>query len=61
MTIEQQTALNTPRLLAAAGLQADDLTPAELRSLQWLAGWEKQTVDSFCGILQKAVQQAAQH
>ena len=33
-----------------------ELSEAEKRTLKWLAGWEKSTVDNFISIIEKAVQ-----
>jgi len=30
-----------------------ELTPAERRSIEWLAGWESETVENICRIIAK--------
>ena len=43
---------NFQKLLKAIG-QEVALTEKEKRSLEWLAGWEAETVENFCSVLNK--------
>ena len=45
---------NLDRLLTALNLTSEDLTPDELRSMTWLAGWDWQCIDTLERVFQKA-------
>ncbi len=47
---------NLDRLLTALGLTPEDLTPDELRSMTWLAGWDWQCINTLERVFQKATQ-----
>lgn len=48
------TLIYRDRILAAAGVDSDDLTPKARRMVGWLAGWDESTIDGITALLAAA-------
>lgn len=45
--------VNYEKLLEGLGEKVEGLSPQELKTLEWLAGWEPSTVKNMCSIFKK--------